>query len=72
MEHNDQTGEDYAYTDEEWKQMQSDAEAASKESSAKGSAVFSAFSALRAAQAETITHLRTQIRNIEHALAQLG
>ncbi|WP_144036717.1 hypothetical protein [Sphingopyxis witflariensis] len=72
VDFNDQYGDDHAYDDVEWAEILANAEAASKEASAKGSAVFKAYYALRSVQADSIKHLRTQIRNIEHALAKLS
>lgn len=72
IETNDQSGDDYAYTDSEWAEMLATAEVASKEASTKGSMVSRAYTNLCSAQAEAIRHLRSQIRNIEQALAKLA
>lgn len=72
MDFNGQTGDDYAFTDEEWAKMSADADAAAKAAAPKGAAVSRAFRDLGAAQADTIKHIRTQVRNIEHALAKLS
>lgn len=72
VEFNDQSGDDYAYDDEQWAKLLENVQIASREASAKGSAVSKAYYALIAAQGEMIRHLRGQISAIEQALARLG
>lgn len=70
--HNDQSGEDYSMTDEEWAEVLRKAEEGKKLAGEKVSAAWTANRALKAAQEAWIKELRQQIARLDSNIAQNG
>jgi hypothetical protein len=68
--HNDQSGEDYALTDEEWAEVLQKADEGSTLATEKVSAAWKANRALKAAQAEFANELRQQIARLDQSVAK--
>ena len=68
--HNDQSGEDYSMTDEEWAEVLQKAEDGKKLATAKISAAWKANRALKGAQQASIDGLRRQIAALDQSIAR--
>lgn len=68
--HNDQSGEDYSMTDEEWAEVLRKAEEGKTLATEKVSAAWKANRALKAAQAAWIQELRQQIARLDLSIAR--
>lgn len=67
---NDQHGEDYSMTDEQWAEVLQRADEGAKQASAKVSAAWKANRALKDAQQGTIDGLRKQIATLDQSIAR--
>ena len=68
--HNDQSGEDYSMTDEEWAEVLQKAEDGKKLATAKVNAAWKANRALKDAQQASIEGLRRQIAALDQSIAR--
>lgn len=68
--HNDQSGEDYSMTDEEWAEVLQKAEDGKRLATAKVSAAWQANRALKEAQQVSIDGLRRQIAALDQSIAR--
>ena len=68
--HNDQSGEDYSMTDEEWAEVLQKAEDGKKLATAKISAAWKANRSLKGAQQASIDGLRRQIAALDQSIAR--